>query len=76
VENGVLFHRAGECTKDSPASFTCHLEQPVCEEAVAFTLGGLQQLELFALLAQHLRVEVTVGFDPVLVHFDQGSDQA
>jgi hypothetical protein len=40
VENGVLFHRAGESTKDSPASFTCHLEQPVCEYAVAFTLGG------------------------------------
>ena len=26
VQNGVLFHRAGEPTKDSPASFTCHLE--------------------------------------------------
>ena len=25
VQNGVLFHRAGESTKDSPASFTCHL---------------------------------------------------
>jgi hypothetical protein len=38
VENGVIFHKAGESTKDSPASFTCHLEQPVCEQAVAFTL--------------------------------------
>src|SRR4029077_12083008 len=26
VTNGVLFHRAGESTKDSPAFFTCHLE--------------------------------------------------
>ena len=36
---------------------------------VAFTLGGLQQLE-FALFAQHLHVEVTVGFDPVLMDLD------
>ena len=51
-------------------------EQPVCEEAVAFTLGGLQELELFALFAQHFHVEVTVGFDPVLVNLDrQRTDQ-
>jgi hypothetical protein len=25
AKNGVLFHRAGESTKDSPASLTCHL---------------------------------------------------
>jgi hypothetical protein len=30
VENGVLFHRAGESTKDSPDSFTCHLESGSC----------------------------------------------
>jgi hypothetical protein len=35
-----------------------------------FTLGGLQELEFFALFAQHLHVEVTVGFDPVLVDLD------
>src|SRR4029077_7698799 len=46
VENGVLFHRAGESTKDSPAPFTCHPEQPVCEQAVGFSLGGLQELKL------------------------------
>ena len=51
-------------------------EQPVCEEAVAFTLGGLQQLELFALFAQGFHVEVTVGFDPVLVDLDgEGADE-
>ena len=52
-------------------------EVPVCEEAVASTLGGLQELELFALFAQHFHVEVAVGFDPVLVDFDrQRPDQA
>jgi hypothetical protein len=43
----------------------------VCEEAVAFTLGGLQQLELLTLFTKHLHVEVTVSFDPVLVDFDR-----
>jgi hypothetical protein len=43
-------------------------EQPVCEQAVVFTLGGLQQLKLFT---QHFHVEVTVGFDPVFVDFDR-----
>ena len=46
-------------------------EQPVCEEAVAFTLGGLQELELLTLFAKHLHVQVTVGFDPILVDFDR-----
>lgn len=51
-------------------------EQPVCEEAGAFTLGSLQKLKLFALFAQHFHVEVTVGFDPVLVNLDrQRTDQ-
>jgi hypothetical protein len=45
-------------------------EQPVCEEAVGFTLGGLQELELLALFAEHLHVQIAVGFDPVLVDFD------
>jgi hypothetical protein len=45
-------------------------EQPVCEEAVASTLGGLQELELFALFAEHFHVEVAVGLDPVLVDLD------
>ena len=45
-------------------------EQPICEQAVAFTLGGLQKLKLFALFAQHFHVEVTVSFDPILVDFD------
>ena len=71
VKNGVLFHRAGESTKDSPAPFTCHLEQPVCEQAVAFTLGRLQELELLTLFAKHFHVQVTVGFDPVLMDFDR-----
>src|SRR4029077_6586825 len=29
----------------------------------SFTLGGRQQLELYALFPQHFHVEVTVGFD-------------
>lgn len=45
-------------------------EQPVCEEAVEFTLGSLQELKLLALLAEHFHVEVAVGFDPVLVDLD------
>ena len=36
-------------------------------------LGGLQELEFFALFAQHFHVEVTVGFDPVLVDLDRES---
>ena len=40
-------------------------------KAVAFTLGGLQELKLLALFAQHFHVQVTVGFDPVLVDFDR-----
>ena len=40
---------------------------------MAFTLGGLQELELFALFAQHFHVQITVGFDPVLVDFDRQS---
>ena len=47
------------------------LEQPICEQAVAVTLGGLQQLELFSLFAKHFHVEITVGFNPVLVDFDR-----
>src|SRR4029077_9683285 len=46
---------------------------PICEEAVAFTLGSLQELEFFALFAQHFHVEVTVGFDPVLMDLDSES---
>jgi hypothetical protein len=38
--------------------------------------SGLQELKLLTLFAQHLHVEVTVGFNPVFVDFDgQGSDQ-
>jgi hypothetical protein len=70
VENGVILHRAGESTKDSPASFTCHLEQPVCEQAVAVTLGGLQELELLTLFAKHFHIQVAVGLDPILVDLD------
>ena len=33
--------------------------------------GRLQELKLFALLAQHFRVEVAVGLDPILVDFDR-----
>ena len=52
-------------------------EQPVCEEAGAFTLGGLQKLELLALLAKGFHVEITVGFDPVLMDFDgEGSNES
>jgi hypothetical protein len=52
-------------------------EQPVCEEATAVTLSGLQKLELFTLFAKHFRVEIPVGFNPILVDFDrQCSDQS
>jgi hypothetical protein len=33
--------------------------------------GRLQELKLFALLAQHFHVEVAVGLDPILVDFDR-----
>ena len=46
-------------------------EQAVCEQAVAFTLGGLQELELFTLFAKHFHIQVAVGFDPILVDFDR-----
>ena len=46
-------------------------EQPVCEQAVAFTLGGLQELKLLTLFAKHFHVEVAVGFDPVFMDFDR-----
>ena len=52
-------------------------EQPVCEQAVAFTLGGLQELKLFSLFAKHFHVQITVGLDPVFVDFDrQRPDQS
>ena len=44
---------------------------PICEEAAAFTLGGLQGLELLALFTKHFHVQVAVGFDPVLMNFDR-----
>ena len=51
-------------------------EQPVCEQAVAFNLGGLQQLELFSLFAKHFHIQITMGLYPVFVDFDrQRSDQ-
>ena len=51
-------------------------EQPVCEQAGAFTLGDLQELKLLSLLAKHFHVEVAVGFDPILVDFDrEGSNE-
>ena len=46
-------------------------EQPVCEQAVAFSLGGLQELELLTLFAKHFHIQVAVGFDPILVDFDR-----
>jgi hypothetical protein len=45
-------------------------EQPVCEQAAEFTLGGLQECKLLSLFTKHLHVEVAVGFDPVFVDFD------
>jgi hypothetical protein len=36
-----------------------------------FTLGDLQKLELLTLFAKHFHVQVTVGFDPILVDFDR-----
>ena len=41
------------------------------EEAVAFTLGGLQELELLTLFAEHFHIQVAVGFNPILVDFDR-----
>ena len=62
------------CGSPSPAGHSsgaeAKSEQPVCEEAVAFTLGCLQQLELFALFAQHFHVEGPVGFVLVLVDLE------
>jgi hypothetical protein len=53
------------------------IRQELGKGAVAFPLGGLQELKLFGLLAKHFHVQVTVSFDPVLVDFDrQSSDQA
>ncbi len=46
-------------------------EQPVCEQAVAFALGGLQELKLFSLFAKHFHIEVAMGFDPILVDFNR-----
>src|SRR4029077_12847595 len=46
-------------------------EQPVCEQAVAFSLGGLQELKLLTLFAKHFHIQVAVGFDPILVDFDR-----
>ena len=52
-------------------------EQPVCEQAVAFTLGGLQQLELFSLFAKHFHIQIAMGLDPAFVDFDcECPDQA
>jgi hypothetical protein len=66
--------RQPEARRESPGA-DAKSEQPVCEKAVAFTLGGLQALKLFALLAQHFHVEVAVGFDPILVD-RQGPESA
>ena len=44
VENGVIFHKAGESTKDSPASFTCDLSGD--------KRGGRDGLFLFHQIAQ------------------------
>ena len=65
--------RQPEPRREESSGADAKSEQPVCEEAVAFTLGGLQELELFALFAQHFHVQITVGFDPVLVDFDRQS---
>ena len=46
-------------------------EQPVCEQAVAFSLGGLQELKLLTLFAKHFHIQVAVGFNPILVDFDR-----
>ena len=39
----------------------------------ALALGGLQELELFALFVEHFHVQIAVGLDPVLVDFDPKS---
>jgi hypothetical protein len=51
-------------------------EQPVCEQAVAFTLGDLDKLELLPLEVEGFHIEVARALNPVFVDFDrQGSDQ-
>jgi hypothetical protein len=52
-------------------------EQPVCEQAAIFTLGGRQKLELFSLFAKHFHIQIAMGLDPAFMDFDyEGPDQA
>ena len=46
-------------------------EQPVCEQAGACTLGGLQELKLLTLFAKYFHIQVGVRFNPILMDFDR-----
>ena len=62
---------AGAPKGKSSGSWRQEEARPVCDKAVAFSLGGLQELKLLTLFAKHFHIQVAVGFDPILVDFDR-----